>query len=239
MPGLICFKPQRVETMIRERPLIGRAAPGDVRVAAPGSIPYKGGVIAAIDLGRHCAFAAAKPGQKPLWLHVDLGPGSPGMIYAKLARQLDAWLTNFNPEILASETPYVPWARFKKPSKDEPGFFDGQPRKKRIPFNHATVLELDGMYAVAQLAAYARGVHFLPVGILEVSGSFTGVRRWSGGRDEKKAQTARMCELYGWPRLTQDEADAAAVFCYVEAMLAPAAAQQRGVGPLFIRRAGK
>ncbi len=43
-----------------------------------------------------------------------------------------------------------------------------------------------------------------------------------------------MCAVYGWHDLTEDEADALALWVYAEAVLFPRAVLKRGVGPLFV-----
>jgi hypothetical protein len=58
---------------------------------------------------------------------------------------------------------------------------------------------------------------------------FTGNGSW-GGRANKKLATQKMCAVHGFPNVTEDEADALALWFYAEAVRFT---KPRSAGPLF------
>jgi hypothetical protein len=60
----------------------------------------------------------------------------------------------------------------------------------------------------------------------EISKFFLGNAK-QGGRANKKAATIKMCRLYGWDTVSDDAADALALFAYAEHTIAPQIGSRR------------
>jgi hypothetical protein len=162
--------------------------------------------ILALDIATTSGAAFAKPGGEPVWQHRRFGKvgAESGAVGALFGQWLAELIVAYAPVWMVFESPYIP-----------PGL------------NNAAVRRLYGMAMIAEATAWGCGtIEVREVDTASVTKYFTGQSRW-GSREGKKAATKRVCERHGWAPVTEDEADALAVFAYAEAMLFPAAASRR------------
>jgi Holliday junction resolvasome RuvABC endonuclease subunit len=145
-------------------------------------------------------------GGVPLFGHRDLRSASPGRIFTNCRRMIESHIDIFSPNWVFAEQPFV-----------------GQ--------NAFTAQRLYGLRAVLEMVCDERDVPLTWVSIKQVSEFFIG----TGGlrKVEKKTATIRAAEARGLRVTTDDEADAAALFFFGEARLAPQL--QRAAGSLFAR----
>lgn len=64
---------------------------------------------------------------------------------------------------------------------------------------------------------------------MEITSYFTGTTK-HGGRENKKKATLAACARLGWDTVSDDAADALALWAYAESILAPEMAARRAAG---------
>jgi hypothetical protein len=100
---------------------------------------------------------------------------------------------------------------------------------RTAPIDINVLRRLISMCGLVEMVAYEHQIQASN----EICRHFTGRGSW-GGRANKKAATQKMCAVYGWHDVTEDEADPLALWVYGEAELFPRAALKHGIGPLFV-----
>src|SRR6266702_6574551 len=173
-----------------------------------------GGILTADLSGRSTGYFYGYPGDFPVWGHVRFA--EPDDDLGTIGLNVSSWFREITQRY---EPKWVVWEQFYL-----------------APVANArTVAILYGMNFLVHTMCKKSGILVKNPSITQVAKHFIGKGRWPKG--EKKAATQRMCAHYGFTPVTEDEADAGAVWIYAEAALAPKSALERGVGPLFIQPA--
>lgn len=179
-------------------------------------------MILALDTATVTGWAAGRPGSAPTWGARSFRGDSTGEIIAQFRYWLEARIVEHKPTLICFEAPYIPRQGPK---------FTGP------PLNAITLRRLLALAATVEAAAWEHRIPCREKTPLEISKFFIGTARLK--RVEKKAATVDMCRAYGWETVSEDAADALALWAMAEAALDPAAARARGIGPLFVPTAKK
>jgi hypothetical protein len=95
--------------------------------------------------------------------------------------------------------------------------------------NPKTLRRLLAMVGFIEAACSLMKIECLESTNQEITSHFTGRARW-GSREKKKAETIRVCALYGWHAADDNSADALALWHFAESKVDPVAASRRGAG---------
>ena len=162
--------------------------------------------ILALDIATTTGWAYGQIGADPVWGSERMG--GEGACAAAIFTTFDAWLRHFldglAPKIVYAEMPYI---------------------STKMPLAAERLYGFRALTEVRCFAADRDGPHWVPPA--KITKLFTGLGQWPGGRVEKKTATIRVCAQYGWQGLSDDEADALALFVYGEHQIDANAAQQR------------
>ena len=173
-------------------------------------------MILALDTATTVGWAVGNPGDTPRWGARNFaGDGGTGEVVCKFHYWLMSACDKAKPSIICYEARYIP-ARHGGP-----------------PTNVATLRRLLALAAQVEAVAWELRIECRESTVAEITKFFTG-RVNHGGRDNKKAATIAMCARYGWDTVSDDAADALALWAMAEAKISPAHGRLRGVGPLFL-----
>jgi hypothetical protein len=169
--------------------------------------------LLALDVATVSGWAYGAPGERPLYGRYRAGkpPHEGGQILAAFRGWLNWRLAEWRPEWIVFEAPYVPHPR------------------SPIPVDINVVRRLFAMCGIVEMTAHEHGIRCREEQSNVICKFFTGNGSW-GGRANKKAATQKMAAVYGFPGVSEDEADALALFVYAEAVLFRT---RRSAGPLF------
>lgn len=173
------------------------------------------GSILALDLATKTGWAVGSPGAAPRCGSIRLAPAdaSNGAVYVGLARWLGDFLAVERPRSIMIEAPLN--AR----------------TQVAVGTTEATALRLFGLVAIAEMVAHARGVWDVrTASVQDVRQHFVGARRFKA-KDEGKRVVAEQCRVLGWQVPDLDAADAAALWDFGCAIIAPRE-HARGVSAL-------
>lgn len=179
-------------------------------------------MILALDIATTTGYALGEAGSKPSYGHFRSGKraGSPGEIAALFRDWLNELCKTHQPQWLVYESPYIP--RQPQPFA----------RRQPPPVDIYVLRRLITLCGIAEEVAWRHQIACREEASNVVCKQFTGRGSW-GSRAEKKVATQKMCAVYGWHQVTEDEADALALWTYAETVLYPALAMRRGAGSLF------
>ena len=177
-------------------------------------------MILALDVATTTGYALGEAGSKPSYGHFRSGKraGPPGEVTALFRDWLDALCKTHQPQWLVFESPYIP--------RPAPPFA----RRAAPPIDINVLRRLITLCGIAEEVAWRHKIACREQASNIICKQFTGRGSW-GSRAEKKLATQKMCAIYGWHGVTEDEADALALWTYAEAVLYPG--QARSSGPLF------
>jgi hypothetical protein len=170
------------------------------------------------------------PGDRPAFGHFRSGKprDATGEVLAQFRVWLDRCCAKSQPRMVVFEAPYVPRFAPKK-VRTKTGQVISTTPSSSTPIDIYVVRRLFAMCGLVEMIAHERGLPCREEQSNVICRHFTGNGSW-GGRENKKAATQKMCAVYGWPDVSEDEADALALWVYAEAVLFPKA---RSAGPLF------
>jgi hypothetical protein len=188
------------------------------------------GGLFALDVATTTGWAYGLPGTRPAWGHFRSGKSgaAAGEVLSLFRRWLDERCVEWRPLWIAFEAPYVPRtapARIRTAA----GHIISAVPAKTAPIDINVLRRLIAMCGLVEMVTHERGVRCREAASNVICRHFTGNGSW-GGRANKKAATQKMCAVYGWPGVSEDEADALALWVYAEAVLYRSA---RSAGPLF------
>jgi len=193
------------------------------------------GGILALDVATTTGWAYGMPGDRPAFGHFRSGTprrkgadDNLGEVLTEFRGWLDRWCAKSEPRMMVFEAPYVPRFAPKK-VRTRTGQVVATEPNKAIPIDIKVVRKLFAMCGLVEMVAHDRAIPCREAQSNVICRHFTGNGSW-GGRENKKAATQKMCAVYGWPDVSEDEADALALWVYAEAVLFPKA---RSAGPLF------
>lgn len=166
--------------------------------------------------GEDPVFGRARPGPRGCSL---------GEALARTEDFIEEKIAEFEPTNLIFEAPYIPVPR--QPRFTKSGTFAGE-GKGPPPMNADTVVKLACLKGIIEKIAWQHRLPCHEVTPQQAAKFFTGHGRW-GGREQKKAATIAMAKRFGWRVQDDNEADALAIFCLAESILAPMI--RRGAGP--------
>jgi hypothetical protein len=188
-------------------------------------------MILAFDVATRTGWASGEVGGIPEWGVAEFTSKSgTGEVLSRFRFWLMSKVLAIKPDLIAFEAPYVPVARaprFVKAGSVPHGPFPlmaaapGPP-----PMNANTLRRLLAMNGLVEEIAFERGIKCREATVLDISRFFTGTVT-HGGRANKKAATIAACRRLGWDTVSDDAADALALWCYAEHVLAPVIASRR------------
>lgn len=199
------------------------------------------GGLLALDVATTTGWAYGLPGDRPSFGHFrsgrprPKGEGNAGEVLAQFRIWLAARCREWQPRMIVFEAPYVPRVAPDKVRTVHGRLISTLPSSSP-PIDIHVLRRLISLCGLVEMVAHEHQIPCREEASNVICRHFTGNGSW-GGRANKKAATQKMCAVYGWPGVTEDEADALALWVYAEAVLFPWAAQHRGVGPLFVRSA--
>ena len=173
-------------------------------------------MILSLDPALRCGWAAGKPGETPVWgvRHFIVRDGT-GEFLTVFGHWLNARIDELKPDIVTYESPFIP--------------FGWAAQKTTIE----TLRRLISLAGQIEATCWSRRVRCAETSPSEIMRFFLGTGRLK--RDAKKAATIEMCQRYGWDVTDDNCADALSLWAFTEAILSPAAARERGCGPLFLK----
>lgn len=188
------------------------------------------GGILALDVATTTGWAYGMPGDRPAFGHFRSGKprDATGEVLAQFRVWLDRCCAKSQPRMVVFEAPYVPRFAPKK-VRTKTGQVISTTPSSSTPIDIYVVRRLFAMCGLVEMIAHERGLPCREEQSNVICRHFTGNGSW-GGRENKKAATQKMCAVYGWPDVSEDEADALALWVYAEAVLFP---KTRSAGPLF------
>jgi hypothetical protein len=196
------------------------------------------GGLFALDVATTTGFAYGMPGARPSWGHFR--SGRRGAASGEVLSAFSLWLAErclaWRPHWIVFEAPYIPRtapARIRTAT----GHIIATVPAVTPPIDINVLRRLIAMCGLVEMIAHDHRIHCREAAANVICRHFTGRGSW-GSRANKKAATQKMCGVYGWPGVSEDEADALALWVYAEAVLFPKASVQRGAGPLFVSDAG-
>lgn len=190
------------------------------------------GGILALDVATTTGWAYGMPGDRPAFGHFRAGKprDATGEVLAQFRVWLDRCCAKSQPRMVVFEAPYVPRFAPKK-VRTKTGQVISTTPSSSTPIDIYVVRRLFAMCGLVEMIAYEHNIACREAGSSEICRFFTGNGSW-GGRAGKKAATQKACAVYGFPGVTEDEADALALWVYAEAVLFPRRTA-RSAGPLF------
>jgi hypothetical protein len=197
------------------------------------------GGLLALDVATTTGWAYGRPGDRPSFGRFrsgkprPKGEGNAGEVLAQFRGWLERHCDYWRPGMMVFEAPYVPRVTPTR-VRTRGGHLVATMPSSSAPIDIHVLRRLIAMCGLVEMVAYERAIPCREEASNVICRHFTGNGSW-GGRANKKAATQKMCSVYGWPGVSEDEADALALWVYAEAVLFPKAAVQRGAGPLFVR----
>lgn len=192
------------------------------------------GGILALDVATTTGWAYGMPGDRPAFGHFrsgkprPKGEGNTGEVLRAFCLWLGTRCIELQPAMVVFEAPYVP--RFAPRNvRTKTGQVIATTPGASTPIDIYVVRRLFAMCGLVEMIAYEHNIPCREEQSNVICRHFTGNGSW-GGRENKKAATQKMCAVYGFPGLSEDEADALALWVYAEAVLFP---KTRSAGPLF------
>ena len=188
------------------------------------------GGILALNVATTTGWAYGMPGDRPAFGHFRSGKprDATGEVLAQFRVWLDRCCAKSQPRMVVFEAPYVPRFAPKK-VRTKTGQVISTTPSSSTPIDIYVVRRLFAMCGLVEMIAYEHNIPCREEQSNVICRHFTGNGSW-GGRENKKAATQKMCAVYGFPGLSEDEADALALWVYAEAVLFP---KTRSAGPLF------
>jgi hypothetical protein len=194
-----------------------------------------GGVLA-LDVATTTGWACGPPGSRPTWGSFRAAGRDRGVETGEVLHRFRLWLDerlgDWRPAWVVFEAPYVPRTAPTR-IRTRTGEVVATLPPKSPPIDIKVLRRLISLCGLVEMVAWQHKIACREEASNVICRHFTGHGSW-GGRAEKKAATQRMCAVHGWAGVTEDEADALALWVYAEAVLFPPAALRRGAGPLFI-----
>ena len=183
--------------------------------------------ILALDPAAVTGWCLGVAGEQPEYGHVRLAPpgSSIGRELAELRKFVETKLATEPVTAICFEAPYVPVPRKPRFGKAGNAVVQGAGPP---PMNALTVRRLSALAGVIEMVAWEYGILCREVTTQQASAYFTGHGRW-GGRAQKKAAVVAMAKRFGWAVENDNDADALAIFCFAESVLAPTV--RRSAGP--------
>jgi hypothetical protein len=191
-------------------------------------------MILALDVATTTGWAYGSAGERPQYGHFRAGKR--GMKGGEIVTLFRDWLKLQceikKPHWLIYESPYVP--RVAPPRvRTATGKLISTLSGGAPPIDINVLRRLITLCGIVEELGWRYSIEVREEASNVVCRQFTGRGSW-GSRAAKKAATQKMCAVYGWHGVSEDEADALALWVYAEAMLYPELAQRRGCGPLFV-----
>lgn len=185
-------------------------------------------MIIALDIATAVGWASGRPGDEPEWGARNFaGKGGTGEVVAKFRAWINERCYTLKPTLVVFESPYVPVpraARFVRAGTDPASAPPGPP-----PMNPLVLRRLLGMIATVEAVCFELRIPCAESTSAEITKFFTGRARW-GSREAKKAETIRVCSIYGWTTVSDDAADALALWHLAEFKVSPEIASRRRAG---------
>jgi hypothetical protein len=190
------------------------------------------GGLLALDVATVTGWAYGVPGSRPEW--GGFRAGRRGVETGECLHLFQLWLDErvetWRPDWIVFEAPYVPRTAPTR-IRTRTGEIVATLPAKTPPIDIKVLRRLISLCGLVEMIAWQHQVRCREEASNVICRHFTGHGSW-GGRAEKKAATQRMCAVYGWSGVTEDEADALALWVYAEAVLYPMV--DRAGGPLFV-----
>jgi hypothetical protein len=193
------------------------------------------GGLLALDVATTTGWAYGAPGDRPAFGRFRSGKPRPKDNEGNIGEALRAfclWLgarcIEWQPSMIVFEAPYVPRFAPRKVRTRTGQVISTEPTKG-IPIDINVVRKLFAMCGLVEMIAYEHAIPCREEQSNVICRHFTGNGSW-GGRANKKIATQRMCAVHGFPNVTEDEADALALWFYAEAVRFT---KVRSAGPLF------
>ena len=188
------------------------------------------GGLFALNVATTTGWAYGMPGDRPAFGRFRSGKPRDGLgeVLIEFRGWLDRWCAKSEPRMIVFEAPYVPRFAPKK-VRTRTGQVISTAASSSTPIDIKVIRKLFAMCGLVEMVAHEHGIPCREEQSNVICRHFTGNGSW-GGRANKKAATQKMCAVYGWPDVTEDEADALALWVYAEAVLFP---KPRSAGPLF------
>lgn len=175
-------------------------------------------VILALDTATVTGWAVGRPGAEPMFGARDFaGPGGTGEVLDKFRLWLLEMCRVHRVGLIVFESAYIP-----RPSK-----------KKPLLMNAKTIELLFALTGQVQAVAWGLRTECLQATTMEIFGFFVAKGRVPP-RAEKKAAIIARARQFGWDAVTDDEADALALWAMAENTVNPRASSARGDGALFL-----
>ncbi len=175
-------------------------------------------MILALDTSTVTGWAAGRPGETPTWGERSFaGRGGNGEVIGKFRHWVNQCCYELKPTLVVFEAPYIP-----RPGRGPK--FGGPP-----PMNALTLRRLLALVGEVEAVCWELRIRCVEATAPEISKFFLGNAR-QGGRDAKKAATIKMCGLYGWHTVSDNAADALALWHYAEFITEPQIASRRLAG---------
>ena len=184
-------------------------------------------MILALDTATRVGWASGEPGGEPEWGVADFASRSgTGEVLSRFRFWLMSKVIAWKPDLIVFEAPYIPVARAPRFVKAGTAVaaVAGPP-----PMNASTLRRLLAMTGLVEEISFERGIKCREATVLDITRFFTGTTH-HGGRANKKAATIAACRRLGWETVSDDAADALALFAYAEHTLAPEIASRRAAG---------
>lgn len=188
------------------------------------------GGLLALDVATTTGWAYGLPGDRPEFGHYRSGRPRDGA--GEILSQFHTWLyrccADWQPRMVVFEAPYVPRVAPRK-VRTRTGQVVSTVPSGAPPIDIHVLRRLLAMCGLVEMVTHEQNIPCREEASNIICKHFTGNGSW-GGRANKKAATQKMCAVYGWPNVSEDEADALALWVYAEAVLYP---RSRSAGPLF------
>jgi hypothetical protein len=187
--------------------------------------------ILALDVATCTGWAYGLPGDRPCFGRFRSGKPRDGLglVLGEFRTWLDCRCEEWKPRLIAFEAPYVPRVA-PKTIRTKTGRVISIAPSTSTPIDIKVIRRLFAMAGLVELVAHDHAIPCREEASNVICKHFTGNGSW-GGRAGKKAATQKMCAVYGWPDVSEDEADALALWVYAESVLFPKT--RRSAGPLF------
>ncbi len=183
-------------------------------------------MLLALDSATTTGAAWGELGGQPQWATFAAKGDSLGEKISRFRFWLMSRVMALRPEWILYEAPYIPVPR-------APRFAAAGTAVSRAPsgppMNAATIELLCGFTGTIQEIAFERQIKCRSATVLEITRWFTGTVK-HGGRANKKAATIEACRRLGWDTVSDDAADALALWAFAEHVLAPQLASRRAAG---------
>lgn len=184
-------------------------------------------MILACDIATTSGFAWGAVGETPQWEAVHFKGKDTGEVLSRLRFYLTEKVTLLKPSRICLEAPYIPTPRAPRIVRAGTAVANGLSGPP--PMNPHTLRRLLAMCGLVEEIAFERKIECREATIQEITSYFTGTTR-HGGRANKKAATIAACRRLGWETVSDDAADALALWSFCEFILAPEIASRRLAG---------